>query len=386
MKINWASSLMIMMSIAGMAAHTRATDSRVEKPIRQLLDVGADAAGILAAQKAVDELVAGGTKSLLAILSAIPADDVVKANWLRTAFNRIVEDAIRSKSPMPTEELLAFVSDKTKSGRSRRLALETVEKVIPGTSENLIDAGLNDPEFGADAVAARMLRAASADANGDKLSAIKLYREAFAAAQDFAQCITLAQRLKALDVVVDPLAQLGVVRDWLVVGPFDDRDEKGFATIFPPEKAFNPNSSYDGKNGKVAWKRFTSEATDGRIDLIKAVAPSDGAVAYAYIRLTSPKEQDLELRAGGDDNLAVWVNGLKVIDHPTYRSHLRIDWHRAKARFKTGENTILVKVCQCVAPKEKAPGPPAKWEFHLRLVDADGRGISLPVVVPSSKR
>jgi len=46
------------------------------------------------------------------------------------------------------------------------------------------------------------------------------------------------------------------------------------------------------------------------------------------------------------------MNGTKVIDHPTYRSHLRIDWHRAKAKFKAGDNTILVKVCQCPAPKE----------------------------------
>lgn len=183
---------------------------------------------------------------------------------------------------------------------------------------------------------------------------------------------------------MDPLARLGVVREWLVVGPFDDPDEKGYATVFPPEKAFDPAASYDGKGGKVAWKRFSSEAPDGRIDLMKAVAPTDGAVAYAYAEVTSPKGQEVELRGGGDDNLGVWVNGAKVIDRPTYRSHLRIDWHRAKAKLKAGENAILVKVCQCPAPKEKAPGPPAKWEFHLRVVDPEGRGV--PLLVTTTKK
>lgn len=352
--------------------------------IKQLLAVGPDAAGADKAEKAVEVLVAAGPKALPAILAAIPGDDVVKSNWLRVAFTRIVDDAIREKKPVPTDELIAFLNDKTKPGRSRRLALEAVEKVTPGGTAKMIDVGLDDPEFSADAIAVRMSKAASVE-KADPAAAAKLYREAFDAARDFNQCLVLAERLKALDVVVDPIARLGVVRDWMVLGPFDDPDEKGYASAFPPEENFDLTASYDGKGGKIAWKRFTSDAPDGRIDLLKAIGPHDAAVAYAYTVVTCPKEEEVELRASGDDNLAVWVNGTKVIDHPTYRSHLRIDWHRAKVNLKAGENTILVKVCQCPAPKEKAPGPPAKWEFHLRMVDSTGRGVSLPSAIPASK-
>lgn len=362
-----------------------AADDPHDAAIRQLLAVGPDAAGADKAQKAVDALVAAGPKALPAILAAIPSDDVVKANWLRVAFTRIADEAVREQKPLPADELLSFVNDRKKPGRSRRLALEAVEKVAPGTTAKVIDAGLDDPEFGTDAVAARMSNAAAVEKT-DPAAAAKLYREAFDAARDFNQCLALAQRLKALDVAVDPLARLGVVRDWMVLGPFDDPDEKGFAAVFPPESKLDLNAGYEGKDGKIAWKRFASEAPDGRIDLTKAVAPSDGAVAYAYVVLTSPRDQEVELRGGGDDNFAVWVNGTKVIDHPTYRSHLRIDWHRAKAKLKAGENAILVKVCQCPAPKEKAPGPPAKWEFHLRVVDPEGRGVTLPVAAPAPKK
>lgn len=138
----------------------------LERPIAELLAVGPDAAGVEKAQAAADALVKAGPKALPAILAAIPADDVVKANWLRVAFNRIVDDAVRAKSPLPTEELLAFAADKKQPGRSRRLALEAVEKVIPGTAAKLIDAGMDDPEFGPDAVALRMERAAAAGAKG----------------------------------------------------------------------------------------------------------------------------------------------------------------------------------------------------------------------------
>lgn len=383
MKLNWAVLALVLPATSLPVGHTMAADPH-DEAIQHLLATGPDAAGVEKARKAVDALVAAGPKALPSILAAVP-DDVVKANWLRAAFDRIVDNAIREKKTIPTDELIIFLNDKTKPGRSRRLALEAVEKVTPGTTAKVIDAGLGDPEFGADAVAARMGKAAAVE-KAKPAAAAKLYREAFDAARDFNQCLALAQRLKALDVVVDPLARLGVVRDWMVLGPFDDPDEKGYATAYPPEKAIDLTATYAGKDGKVAWKSFTSEAPDGRIDLLKAIGPHDAAVAYAYTVVTCPKDQEVELRASGDDNLAVWVNGTKVIDHPKYRSHLRIDWHRAKAKLKTGENTVLVKVCQCPAPKEKAPGPPAKWEFHLRIVDPEGRGVSLPVAVPAPKK
>jgi hypothetical protein len=377
----------ILLVVSGSALAAWADESKPLDPdaaIKQLLTTGPDAAGADKARKAVDALVAAGPKVLPAILAAIP-DDVVKANWLRAAFGRIVADALKGKQDLPTDELLAFAKDAKKVGRARRLALEAVERVKPGTTAKLLDGWLSDPEFGADAVAVRTEQAAALEKD-DRPAAIKLYREAFDAARDFKQSLSLARNLGALGEKVDPLPRLGVVREWSVLGPFDDPDEKGYAKPFPPEKGIDLKATYDGKSGKIAWKAFVSDAPDGRVDLGKAVGKEEGAVAYARAVLTSPKDQEIEVRAGGDDNLAVWVNGTKVIDHPTYRSHLRIDWHRAKVKLKAGQNTILVKVCQCPAPKEKAPGPPAKWEFHLRIVDTEGRGVPMPSAPPELKK
>lgn len=375
-----------LMGIAGLLfATSGATADPHDGSIRQLLAVGSDAAGVETARKAVDDLVTVGPKALIAILDAIPEGDVVKANWLRAAVERIVTNAIREKRALPIDELLRLVQDAKRPGRARRLALEALEKAQPGTTAKLTEGWLADPEFGADAVADRMEKAAALETN-DQEAAIKLYRQAFDNVTDFTQCLAVAQRLKALNITVDPLTRLGVVREWLVIGPFDDPDEKGFAKVFPPETKIDRAGSYEGKGGMIAWKRHVSEAPDGRVDLLKAIGPSEGAVGYGVAVIRVAKDKEVEVRCGGDDNIAVWVNGVKAIDHGAYRSHLRVDWHRAKVRLKAGENVILVKVCQCPAPKEKAPGPPNKWEFLLRLVDNEGRGLSLPADPTSNKK
>ena len=192
-----------------------------------------------------------------------------------------------------------------KIGQATLTYEQTVGRLPYGTfHDNNSANGSAHPEFGADGVAARMNKAAAVE-KADPTTAAKLYREAFDAARDFNQCFALAQRLKALDIAVDSLTRLGVVCDWMVLGPFDDPEEKGYAAAFAPEKGIDLKATYEGLGGKIAWKRFTSDARDGWIDLVKVVGPRDAAVAYAYTVVTCPKDQEVELRASSDDNLAV---------------------------------------------------------------------------------
>src|SRR5207253_3303471 len=58
------------------------------------------------------------------------------ANWLRTAFEPIVDRELKGGGTrIDADALLGFVRDATNHGRARRLALEVVEKLRPGTSE-----------------------------------------------------------------------------------------------------------------------------------------------------------------------------------------------------------------------------------------------------------
>src|SRR5262249_8961530 len=132
-----------------------------------------------------DKLVAFGPAALPSILSAMDTTDTVVANWLRTAFDRIVEEDRKTGAKgIDSDKLLAFVKDAKRQGRARRLALEVIDRLHPGTSARLIPGWLDDPEFRYDAVALLMKEADTLAKDGDQKKAIAAYQKAFAATQD----------------------------------------------------------------------------------------------------------------------------------------------------------------------------------------------------------
>ena len=67
----------------------------VSELLKQVRDVGPQGAGSDKARAAGARLVAHGPAVLPALLEAMDTTDTVVANWLRTAFDRIVEEAMR---------------------------------------------------------------------------------------------------------------------------------------------------------------------------------------------------------------------------------------------------------------------------------------------------
>src|SRR5262249_42878846 len=118
-----------------------------------LREVRTAAAQGTAARAAWDKLVPRGPAVLPELLVAMDTPDTVTANWLRTVFDRIV-DAERQKGgkALDADALLKVVRDTRRSGRVRRLALEVVEELRPGTSARLTPGWLDDPEFRYEAV------------------------------------------------------------------------------------------------------------------------------------------------------------------------------------------------------------------------------------------
>src|SRR5438034_9260780 len=109
--------------------------------------------GSPAARAAWDKLVQRGPEVLPRILEAMDTSDTVVANWLRTAFDQIVEAEVKAGGKkLDAEILLAFARDPKKQGRARRLARDAVERLQPGTTEKLVPSWLEDPEFRYEAV------------------------------------------------------------------------------------------------------------------------------------------------------------------------------------------------------------------------------------------
>jgi hypothetical protein len=354
--------------------------------LKEIRAVGAQGAGSPAARAAWERLVAAGPRALPGILEAMDTQDTVAANWLRTAFDRIADrELTMGGQRIETDRLLAFARDPKHQGRARRLALETVEKLRPGTRKQLLAGWLDDPEFRYDAIQERL---AELD-RGKELPrgmVLDTLQTLFAASRDLPQAQAVAARLRALGQPVSVADHFGFLRDWYVLGPFDARGMKGFTAVYPPEEKVDLAAKPTGKDGKtLAWKRFqVVEPPGGKhvalVDLRKPLGDAEDAVAYAWTQVRVPREQEVELRGAGDDNITLWVNGQRVFGFEEYRNGVRFDRHRVRVTLRPGVNSILVKVCQ--APSDPSNREP-NWEFLLRICDAQGKGLLFPSALPA---
>jgi hypothetical protein len=353
--------------------------------LKQVRAVGSEGAGSAAARKACDRLVARGPAVLPALLAAMDTPDTVAANWLRNAFDQIVDEATRKGGKgLDSDALLHFAKEPKRQGRARRLALDTVEELRPGTRLGLLRGWTDDPEFRYDAIEQHL-----ADLDRDKDLPAEKRRAAlsqlFAATRDLTQSRAVAAKLKELGAPVSVADHFGFLRDWYVIGPFDAGGMKGFKHVYPPEEKIDLAASYDGKDKKVSWKRYHSpEATAGLhvalVNLREPLGDAEDAVAYAYTAFTVSEAREVEFRGAADDNLSVWVNGTRVFGFEEYRNGVRLDRHRFRVRLKEGTNTVLVKVCQ--APSEPPAHTEPNWEFLLRICDTDGKGLLFKSALP----
>ena len=139
---------------------------------------------------------------------------------------------------------------------------------------------------------------------------------------------------------------------------------------------------FDGQKGKIRWKPFhvkesaltSKDRHQALVNLAskEALGNADDAVGYAYTEIVVAKAMKAEMRGAADDNLTVFVNGVKVFGFEEWRNGVRHDRHRFPVELKAGKNAVLVKVCQSAAPN-----PEPNWEFLLRVVDATGKGIEM---------
>ncbi len=134
--------------------------------------------------------------------------------------------------------------------------------------------------------------------------------------------------------------------DWVILGPFDNRENKGFWGTGPGEKGFDPDAEYDGLKGKVSWRKVKPDETkDGwLIDLDKAVDRAKWSYAYARTEIESPPARAV-LLLGTDDCAVAWLNGTRVFHADVWRGVSK-DQDKVACTLRPGRNVLLLKVTQ----------------------------------------
>ena len=329
------------------------------------------------ASKAWDELTQTSPENLPKILAAFDGSTTLGANWLNLAVDTIADRALEQGAPLPAKELEGFVRDRQRNARARRLAYDLLVRVDAGAQGRLVPTMLNDPgvEFRRDAVAHLLGQAdglfAGKDIGETRLLQQVIYQQALAAARDDDQIKGIVGKLKKLGVEVDLPRHFGFLMNWKTIGPFANKDRKGFEVVYPPEKELNLAAQYDGQDGPVKWQDYQTTDNYGMVDINEPYGMLKEVLAYAVTDFESPVAQEVELRLGCKNAWKVWLNGELLFQRDEYHRGMRLDQYRLKANLKRGRNVIMLKLCQ----NEQMQSWTKEWQFQLRVCDATGTAI-----------
>jgi hypothetical protein len=350
---------------------SQAMAASIPEAIGILQKVENGAKGAAEARTAVKSLAAEGEKAILPVLKSFQGASPLAINWLRTAFEQAAENHLKTGGKLSESDLLPFVRDTTQSPVARRMAYEWLQQQRPDLKAELIPTMVLDPapDFRRDAVEMLISDAASAT---DKEKATELYQQAMKGAVHEDQVKSVAEALRERGVTVDIRKHLGFLSAWKVIGPFDNKEEKGYAVAYPPEEKLDLDAEYAGQLGPVQWKPLETEDDFGKIDIAKQIENHKGSLMYLTTTFTSASDGPVELRLGTPNAWKLWVNGELAFQREEYHRSSQMDQYRIPVQMKTGPNTILLKVCQ----NEQTQDWAQKYEFQLRVCDTTGVGLT----------
>lgn len=169
------------------------------------------------------------------------------------------------------------------------------------------------------------------------------------------------------------LADYSYIKDWWIVGPFDE----GYLPMITTNNTKNNNKTnkfYDVKesffeslNGDIIrWQRpFENE--HGDVDFSQFIdSIRKNASVFAVTHIHSPKDQRVHLSFGAASGTRIWINNDLVWSKKQKAGYKR-DAFSVSTQLQEGWNTLLVKVYLFRN---------ASWEFSLRILD--DAGLTIP--------
>ena len=355
-----------VLALSLLAASTSGQDADLAAALAKIRAVQPLGAGHRDAVAAAKIAAAAQPGELPQILAAMDGAGPIAENWLRGAAEAVAQ---RGGKELSLAGLESFLADPKHSPRGRRLAYELIAAVDPTAESRLIPTLLDDPsvELRRDAVAQVLDAAAKAEGK----TAADLYAKAFRHSRDHDQIKAAAAKLKELSAPPDIARHMGYVMQWKLIGPFDNTDDAGWDTAYPPETAIDLAAEYPGQKGRVKWIDAATSDDYGLVDLTKAQDKHKGAVTYAYASFAAGQAGPCELRLTSPNANKVWLNGELLSANHVYHANDPLDQYVARGSLKKGVNAILVKVCQNEQEEDWAQ----RWEFKLRVCDSIGTAI-----------
>jgi hypothetical protein len=339
----------------------------IDSAIATLKKIEANNEGNQQAVLAIQKLQSAPSSSLLRILEGMKNASPIGKNYLSGAAGVLYG---RDSASLKTQ-LESFLEDKKQDGEARYLVFQWLTDQQPELREQMLETMREDPslELRFDAIALALQKL-------DKSTDVAPFQALLDSARHPDQIETIAKKLKQVGQDVDQAQVFGFLMKWRVIGPFDNRDQKHFDTVYEVEKdlvsnAFDPLKKYAGKSGEVTWQDYVSEDSTGIVDLAKPYNNEKGAIAYAHMIYSAKQASDVEFRLGCINANKLWVNGQLVLLNEVYHAGMSIDQYIGRAKVKAGDNSVVLKICQ----NEQTESWAQRWQFQLRVSDETGKAI-----------
>ncbi|MDB4977639.1 MAG: Cell division protein FtsK [Myxococcaceae bacterium] len=162
--------------------------------------------------------------------------------------------------------------------------------------------------------------------------------------------------------------QLGYLRKFRVIGPFDNEGKQGFDRELGPERerlsAVKLDAQYPGRERPVRWRKLPEIVQNGQVDFDALLRPIENVCALAETTLSFDKAQPITLWLGGGGATKLYFNGVEVIRDAAYRG-FGYDRSVASVDAAAGNNRLLVKSCTTSGP----------FSFAVRVGDARGEPL-----------
>ena len=368
--------VIVCVGMASAQDSSLATDSKkVQEALKAIRSVQINGGNHAEAQAAVKVLGGLPATELPTVLKAFEGASPLAKNWLMGVAGSLVRQADK----IPVGPLESFLNDTKNDVDARYWVFELLTQQDAAARNKWLAAMTEDPCLEIRYLAvAQKLEQMGAAAKDAAVVDVAAYRQLLDEARHPDQLKEITAKLRDAGEGVDLARQYGFVMAWDVIGPFDNRGEKGFDIVYDPEKAYlanpaaRPTGPYLGKEGVTCnWVPLTTVADDGLLDVAPVYNKEKGAIAYAFAEFQADGAVPADIRLGCINANKVWVNGREISSNQIYHASSSIDQYIGKFELKKGSNTILIKICQ----NEMTQAWAQDWSFQLRVCDATGKAI-----------
>ncbi len=175
----------------------------------------------------------------------------------------------------------------------------------------------------------------------------------------------LAFKAGDVDRAASLFAELGLITEVELIGPFDNSAGQGHGARGPPEEGGRFADPVAGKTRSVRWHRVEGVAPHGVLELSHLVSPSSEASAYVAVVVDADRDTKAAVRTGSVDQLRVFLDGRELASIDS-RRFAALDQDAIAAVFPRGKSLLMVK----------SSWTESSGRLLLRLTAPDGSALS----------